>query len=347
VTAAGSQSSASTVGIIVNPAAGKDIRRLVSAASPTSDMAKVGIVRRAVIGAIEGGAERVLLSDDRRSLSARAIDRLDTEAELDLLPTPPWDVGRNSTVAAMLLRDEEVGAVIVLGGDGTHRDVVKGWRHAPLVALSTGTNNVFPRHYEATVAGHAAAVVATGVAQLDDVSWQAKVLDVEVGATDDAEAEADLALVDLAHVDSSFTASRAVWEAGRLKELVATIAEPASVGLSAVAARLAPVSRREPGAVHVTCSGPNTETHRVPIAPGLYGDVAVSDHRRIGVGDVVTMCGPGVLSFDGERDVVLSAGRQAFVTVAPDGPSIIDVTAAMAATARTSPSPLGDHDHNR
>ncbi|MDG2113737.1 MAG: NAD(+)/NADH kinase, partial [Actinomycetota bacterium] len=214
MTAAGSQSSASTVGIIVNPAAGKDIRRLVSAASPTSDMAKVGIVRRAVIGAIEGGAERVLLSDDRRSLSARAIDRLDTEAELDLLPTPPWDVGRNSTVAAMLLRDEEVGAVIVLGGDGTHRDVVKGWRHAPLVALSTGTNNVFPRHYEATVAGHAAAVVATGVAQLDDVSWQAKVLDVEVGATDDAEAEADLALVDLAHVDSSFTASRAVWEAG-------------------------------------------------------------------------------------------------------------------------------------
>jgi predicted polyphosphate/ATP-dependent NAD kinase len=95
-----------TVGIIVNPAAGKDIRRLVSAASPTSDMAKVGIVRRAVIGAVEGGAGRVLLTDDRRALSARAIERLDVDAELDLLPAPPWDVSRNSTVAAMHLRDE-------------------------------------------------------------------------------------------------------------------------------------------------------------------------------------------------------------------------------------------------
>ena len=319
-----------TVGIVVNPAAGKDIRRLVSAASPTSDMAKVGIVRRAVVGAVEGGARRVLLSDDRRSLAARAIDRLELDAEFELLSAPPWDVSRNSTVAAMHLRDEGVGAVIVIGGDGTHRDVVKGWRHAPLVALSTGTNNVFPRHYEATLAGHAAGAVACGEADIDQVSWRAKLLDVEVSANDDHPAEADLALVDIALIDSSFTASRAVWEGGRLRQLVAAIAEPASVGLSAIAARLAPMSRREPGAVHVTF-GDGGHIQRVPIAPGLYSDVAILAYRRLRTGDSLTLEGPGVLSFDGERDVVLVNGRSAVVSVSDDGPLIIDIPAAMAA----------------
>ena len=36
----------STVGVIINPHAGKDIRRLVSAAGQTSDAVKIGIVRR-------------------------------------------------------------------------------------------------------------------------------------------------------------------------------------------------------------------------------------------------------------------------------------------------------------
>ena len=66
-----------TVGIIANPAAGKDIRRLVSSASPTSDMAKIGIVRRAVVGAIEGGADRVLIADDHKSLGRQALRGLE------------------------------------------------------------------------------------------------------------------------------------------------------------------------------------------------------------------------------------------------------------------------------
>ena len=53
--AAGERSG--VVGLVANPMAGKDIRRLVSAASPVSDMAKIGIIRRALIGAFEGGAE--------------------------------------------------------------------------------------------------------------------------------------------------------------------------------------------------------------------------------------------------------------------------------------------------
>ena len=149
-----------TVGVIANPIAGKDIRRLVSFASPVSDMAKIGIIRRAVVGAVEGGAQRLLITDDRRALGMRAIDNLSLDAEVVFLDAPPYDSGMNSQNAAAVFQEEGVGAVIVLGGDGTHRDVVKGWRNAPLMAVSTGTNNVFPRQVEATIAGQAAGVVA-------------------------------------------------------------------------------------------------------------------------------------------------------------------------------------------
>jgi len=66
----------STVGIIVNPNAGKDIRRLVTPATHTSDGTKVGIVRRAIVAAFESGATKVLLMPDRHRLSEKAAEGL-------------------------------------------------------------------------------------------------------------------------------------------------------------------------------------------------------------------------------------------------------------------------------
>ncbi len=354
-------STPATVGVIANPLAGKDIRRLVAEASPTSDMAKIGIVRRAVIGAIEGGAERVILADDRRGIAARAIDGLSASGvKILVLDEPIIDSGMNSQRAARRCREEGAGAVIVLGGDGTHRDVAKGWKSAPLIALSTGTNNVFPRQIEATVAGHAAGLVASGRVVLADASAQAKCIEVEVESAqaDDGGAAAgvtdDLALVDVALVSNTFTASRAVWDASTLRELVAAIAEPATVGLSAVAAALAPTLRTEPGGVHVrfgesngsegldgaggpASPGPDT-TVRAPIAPGLYSSVVVASHRRLGSGEAVEVEGPGSLSFDGERDVTLQRGQRATMTITADGPHVIDVEQAMRCAAGTTPS---------
>ena len=51
--------------------------------------------------------------------------------------------------------------IIVLGGDGTHRLVAHACEEIPLVCISTGTNNVFPRFLESTVAGMAAGALAT------------------------------------------------------------------------------------------------------------------------------------------------------------------------------------------
>ena len=329
------------VGIIANPAAGKDIRRLVSAASPVSDMAKIGIIRRAAIGAVEGGARRLVIADDRHALARRALKDLRTvgrqpPVEVSVLDLPLLSSGRDSQRAAEAMADEAVGAVIVLGGDGTHRDVAKGWREAPMVALSTGTNNVFPRAVEATVAGEAAGLVASGSVLLCDVSTSAAVIDVEI-TTKDGETTTDLGLVDVALTDSSFVGSRAVWDVTKIRELVTAIAEPASVGLSAIAASVAPTDRRDQTGVHVrfpkAISGPDPTdtgtTVRCAIAPGSYADVTVVDHRRLGPADEVILCGPGVLSFDGERDVVMGPGDRARVWISENGPRVIDVAAAM------------------
>lgn len=315
-----------TVGFVANPHAGKDIRRLVAHASPTSDTAKIGIVRRAVLGAVDAGATRVLLAPDGHRLTERAVQGLDLAAEVVLLDEPVEGRAGDTTAMAARLAKEEADAVVVLGGDGTCRDLAKGWLDPPLVAVSTGTNNVFPRLVEATLAGVAAGLVASGAVPVTDACDRADV--VHVGLDDGTD---DLALVDVALVEGRFTGARAVWDPSLLRAVVACIAEPASVGLSSVAALVLPVARTEPGGVHVTV-GPG-RTVRAPLAPGRFADVTVAGARRLAEGDEVVLAGPGVLSFDGERDRVLGPGQVARATIRRDGPAVVDVARTIASAA--------------
>ena len=131
-----------TVGVIVNPIAGKDVRRLVTAASHTSDGAKVDLVRRAVIAALESGAGRVLLASDPHHLAERAVVGLGDRAQI--LDTVIHGERDDTIAAASRMWKEDVDVLVVFGGDGTCRDVALGWPDALLIAISTGTNNVYP-----------------------------------------------------------------------------------------------------------------------------------------------------------------------------------------------------------
>ncbi len=326
-----------TVGIIANPHAGKDIRRLVAHASPTSDAAKIGIIRRAVVGAVEGGAQRLLLAPDKHNLAERAVTDLDLPETVRIQVLDEPVEGRSTDTIAMAVRmaKEHVGAVIVLGGDGTNRDVAKGWLDVPIMPISTGTNNVFPRLVEATLAGLAAGLVASGAVSRAEAGDVADVIHVSVDDGDD-----DLALVDLALLAARFTGSRAVWHPDTLRALVACIAEPASVGLSSIPALLAPLARTDPGGVLVRFVAPGEQsgtvpaphrTVRAPVAPGMFADVHWSWCEHLPEGRSIDLTGPGVLSFDGERDRVLAAGTVAHVVVRRDGPFVIDPRRAIAA----------------
>ena len=80
---------------------------------------------------------------------------------------PLTSTAEDSARAVALMCQAGVDAILVLGGDGTHRVVAKSCGDVPICALSTGTNNVFPEMREATVAGMATGLVATGRGSID------------------------------------------------------------------------------------------------------------------------------------------------------------------------------------
>ncbi len=322
----------STIGVIANPLAGKDIRRLVAHASPTSDAAKIGIVRRMVVGAVEGGANHILLAPDTHRLCERAVDGLKLgSVRVEVLDYAFEGSRKDTIVAAERMRAFDVGAVVVLGGDGTHRDVAKGWLNAPMIAISTGTNNVFPQNIDATVAGLAAGLVASKAICLNDVSQHANVIHAELPS-----GERDLALVDVGVVIGSFTGSRAVWDAHDLLAVMSCIAEPDTVGLASIGSRLFPSNRDSSGAIYVLTSPASDKamTVRAPIAPGSFDDIPIVEARQVADGETVEISGPCVLSFDGERDVVLQSRDRARLTVRRDGPRVIDPAATLTLAAQ-------------
>jgi predicted polyphosphate/ATP-dependent NAD kinase len=322
----------STVGVIINPNAGKDIRRLVSAAGQTSDAVKIGIVRRAVVGALEQGAERVLLSSDGHHLGARAIEGID--GRIEFVESPSTGSHLDTIAAARSMWKEQAGAIVALGGDGTCRDVATGWPDAPLIALSTGTNNVFPTTLDGTTAGVAAALVATGAVAMTDVSHQAKRVALRIDDPGRGSVHDDTALVEAALIDTTFVGARAVNDPSAIRWVVAAIAEPASTGVASIAGRVHPVDRRADGGVLIRL-GAGGRRVRVPLAPGTFATVEVHSVEPLAFSESVVVPGGGVLAFDGERTTPVGAEATITVSIESSGPRIIDVEAALVAAARS------------
>jgi hypothetical protein len=314
---------AGPIGIIANPASGKDIRRLVAHASVFDNQEKRNIVRRAVFGAVAVGSEDFFYMPDRHAIVEMAIDGLAAAATFTAVETPETSSTLDTVRAAARMRDAGCAVVITLGGDGTNRAVARGWQDAPLVAISSGTNNVFPRMIEATVAGAAAALVATGRLPLEDAARRSKLVHVQI-----EDEPGDIALIDAVLLDEPFVGSRAVWDARRLRTMVLARAEPGVVGLSSVGGLLQPVGEGDEGGLAVVC-GEGGMAVSAPIAPGLYADVPVAGLRRLAADEVFEMRGPGVLAFDGERERRLKPGQLARLAVCRDGPWAIDVAMAM------------------
>lgn len=327
------------IGIIANPVSGKDIRRLVANAPTSTLQEKYTIVRRLVIGAAAAGADRFWFLSEPHRICARAVETLELPGvTYDHVPLEEnYDESDTvRTVAAM--RELGVAVVIVLGGDGTSRAAALGWSDVPLIPLSTGTNNVFPRFVEATVAGEAAGLVAAGHVALDEVAEPVKIIEVTVEGDAGADADltgrdrpVDLALIDAVLVDERFVGSRALFDPAALRLAVLSRAEPASVGVSSIGGLVLPCGSADDGGVLLRL-GPADDggrAVRAPLAPGWYATIGLAEARRLADGEPVTVTGPGILAFDGERQRLLRAGQQATLRVVRRGPRVIDVPRAL------------------
>jgi predicted polyphosphate/ATP-dependent NAD kinase len=64
-----------SIGIIANPASGKDIRRLVSHATVIDNNEKINIVERIVLGAQALGVKKVFVMPDSYNMGYRVEDK--------------------------------------------------------------------------------------------------------------------------------------------------------------------------------------------------------------------------------------------------------------------------------
>jgi predicted polyphosphate/ATP-dependent NAD kinase len=341
-----------TVGVVANPASGRDIRRLVAGASVFGNADKAGMVFRLMAGLGAAGVDRVLMLPAADGLSttlhrhlhgrrtAPGPDGATAFPELEELALVLDGTARDSVVAVERMREAGVSAIVVLGGDGTHRVVAKACGDIPICALSTGTNNAFPEMREATVAGLATGLVASGRAGDRALRREAALTVEEARGPGEAPAPPDLALVDVAVTRERFIGARALWRPEDVTELFVTFANPSAVGLSAVAGALHPLERGGASGLHVRLAADPAGAARivqVALAPGLVVDVPVAEHRVLEVGEAVEVApGPGTVALDGEREIERRSGRALTVRLVP-GPLTIDIDAAMRSANPRSP----------
>ena len=331
------------VGIIANPAASKDIRRLVAQGRVVPDWEKVNTLRRVLLGLQAVGVTRVVAMPDSARLAERARDDASLSLELELLEMPVTFSEDDTTRAAKLMEELGVNCLVTLGGDGTNRAVVKGCSTIPLAAISTGTNNVFPTLVEGTLAGMAAGLVAQGKLDHRGTVAASKTLEVYVDGQ-----RRDLALVDVAFSRERFVGARAIWDLGTLYEVFLTRAEPAGIGLSSVGARLATVSLTDPGGLHYVMGDdaapepgqggdgagqPEPQLAAkvlAPIAPGVIALVPIARWQRLAEDVLVPVARRHcTVALDGERAFTVTPQQQVEVVVRRNGPPVVQVEAAL------------------
>ncbi|MGD8945385.1 MAG: ATP-NAD kinase, partial [Desulfobacterales bacterium] len=109
----------SLVGIIANPASGKDIRRLVAYGSVFDNQEKVRILRRVLIGLAAVGVDRICYMQDYFGIVDRALSQIDLKIPIYALDFKLTGTQEDSIRAARIMESEGASCIVTLGGDGT------------------------------------------------------------------------------------------------------------------------------------------------------------------------------------------------------------------------------------
>ena len=322
-----------SIGIIANPASGKDIRRLVSYATTIDNNEKVNICKRIVLAAQGMGVSDIVFMPDTFQIGRSIQYDLESDgvlrANIRLLDMEMDASLRDTVEAAARMEAEGVGCVVVLGGDGTSRAAAKRLVHTPMLPVSTGTNNVYPSMMEGTVAGMAAAAIA-----LMQDPYPCCIKDKRIEVFKDGTL-CDIALIDAVVSDDYFVGAKAIWNVGSIRQLMVTRCHPATIGFSAVAGVLRIINDTDDSGLAVTL-GPGGTRILAPIAAGILETVDISHVREIRLGedyDIVpeTRC---MIALDGEREVRVNAGETVHMRITRNGPWRVLPRAALQEAAR-------------
>ncbi|HMO45222.1 MAG TPA: NAD(+)/NADH kinase [Rubrivivax sp.] len=325
--------AAPSVGVIVNCASGRDVRRLLGWASVFPMSEKIHVVLRLLSAMGSLGIGLAWMPPDSAGIAARVREAADharrhrSMPEVRVLDMRVHDDARDSEHAAAALASRGVRLIAVLGGDGTHRAVAAHCGGVPLAALSTGTNNAFPKLREATLVGLAAGLFATGRVTEEIGLRSNKRLRVAGEGVD------EIALVDVCVSSEPARGARAVGSADKLSDVYVSFAEPQQIGLSAIAGLAYPVSRDDPFGLHLRL-GPG-RVLRAPLLPGVLQPVSIASIRCLVPGRWTAVEGAsGTIAIDGERELEFDSRQRLRVGLELQGPRSVDVERILEHAAR-------------
>lgn len=319
-----------SIGIIANPASGKDIRRLVSHATVIDNNEKINIVERIVLGAQALGVEKVFVMPDSYNMGYRVEDKLngcnELKCEINVVNMQRFD-GMEDTVKAAdyMEKNNEIKCIITLGGDGTNRAVAKSIKNTPIITISTGTNNVYPTMLEGTIAGMAAAAVASG--RFDESKYKIKDKRIEIYKDEEL---IDIALIDAVISNDLFIGSKAIWNMDTIEKIIVTRAHPASIGFSSLVGCKKIIYPEDDFGAYVEINSVS-EKIKAPIAAGVVKSISVSEPVILGFNDEYEFIAEdrGIIALDGEREVEFSKDQKLVFKIRRTGPFRVDVIKAL------------------
>ncbi|CQR50851.1 MULTISPECIES: NAD(+)/NADH kinase [Haloferax] len=331
-----------TIGLVVNPAAGRDIRRLTGGASVSNNYAKRRTAGCVLAGLTLVDDAEVLVMPDNTGLADRIVDDAPDGVSVEFVDMTVTASGRDSRTAAAHFADH-ADAVVVLGGDGTTRDVAQTIGDVPVVSISTGTNNVVPTPVDGTVAGAAAALVGSGAVSAAEATTRHGTVEVDVVRSEETTVIRGLATVGV--LDRPFVGTRAILDPSDIVGGVVSRSSPAEIGLSGIAGGLVTHRPDDPGGVGFRLSRDGADgtdapdaadaatspatTVRAITVPGRLSTVDVAEHRVLDDGeDYAFEVDRGVISVDGEREHEVRNGTVRLRPVS-DGPRLVDVEAVL------------------
>ena len=322
------------IGIIANPSSGKDIRRIVSQATVFDNMEKVNIVQRILSVIYTSGLRDVYMMPDAFHIGEKVALNIKRSMKVDFkIKNLDIDFGndqQDSTQAAKLLCDMGASCIITLGGDGTNRAVSKSCGNIPLIPVSTGTNNVFPRMLEGTMAGMAAVIAERDCSKRFLKVTRRKRLNIFKN-----DELVDIALVDAAITDDMFAGARALYDPEALSELIVTVAKPDCLGMSAIAGSVYPVEETESHGLYLEMGKDGELETWVPMAPGMMSLIKFAKFRKINLGERIRIkAQDGMVALDGEREVSFNKNDKIEVELSSQGPNVIDIHNSLKAASQ-------------
>ena len=336
-----------TIGIVANPVSARDIRRIVANAGNLQITDRVNIVLRVLSSAAACGVTRALLMPDRggiRALLERHLKRphepLSPYPQVEFLDMVPGSTVDDTFLATRLLVQAGVGAIVVLGGDGTHRAVVRELvelrSRIPLAGLSTGTNNAFPEMREPTITGMAVGLVVSGRIPAAQAAIANKLVEVHVADPQRGDRR-DIAIVDAVITHDRSVGARALWKTSSLDAAYLAFADPQSIGLSAIGGLLQPVGRGDPGGLAVQIAHGTRAavlTLQAPIAPGMVRPVPIAGWQRMRADEPRAVAArAGTVALDGERELAFDETQAVQMTLREKAFLTVDVARCMALAA--------------